>query len=577
MPGSSYQKELVRLRELAPRFSDAWPALAPMLAGPTTDPDAERLLEGVAFKIGLMRERLESDFPEIVHEYFQRLLPHYLLPFPAATIVSFSLDPSALESCVVPAGTRLSSIPLDGTSCVFSTTSTVEVHPLRLTDASLSREKVSETAVVLSLESVGMPLSQWRPGPLRIHVTGDYVPTTDLFLLLSRHVRSIVLTPARGGSPFFLPPDSLRPVGLEAEDSPLPYPPNAFPGFRLLREYFAFREKFPAFDLYGLDLWRDRGDGTGFLIRLELDHPPGAETRIGSEHFALFATPAVNIFPHEADPIVLDHRSSTHLLRPAAPNPAHYRIFSVDGVSGFFRRTGRERRYAPLDLFREVAPEQPVYHAVPVRSQVHAGYDLRLSVGMPLGGALPEEETLSIQLTCTNGVLPEGLRIGDVSELPPGLPDSLSVRNITPIRPGTFPPLEPDLPERLTRHLYLNCLTLGNGANLRSLLELYVFSGNRSRASSDADLKRIAGIEEVTVLASERWVNGVPMTGREVRVKVRRDHFAGPGDLYLFGCVLDRFMAECAEPNTFTVLIVQESIKGGGYQWPPRLGRKPLR
>jgi len=103
-----------------------------------------------------------------------------------------------------------------------------------------------------------------------------------------------------------------------------------------------------------------------------------------------------------------------------------------------------------------------------------------------------------------------------------------------------------------------------------------VFSGNRSGASVAANKKRVAGIEEVTALPCERWVRGMLLSGRDVRVKARKDHFGGPGDLYLFGCVLERFIAQCADPNTFTALTLEETLKGGGYQWAPRLGRQPL-
>ena len=59
-----YQEELQNLRELAVEFSKVHPALAPMLSGPSTDPDVERLLEGVAFLTGLLRGKLDDDFPE---------------------------------------------------------------------------------------------------------------------------------------------------------------------------------------------------------------------------------------------------------------------------------------------------------------------------------------------------------------------------------------------------------------------------------------------------------------------------------------------------------------------------------
>ena len=214
----------------------------------------------------------------------------------------------------------------------------------------------------------------------------------------------------------------------------------------------------------------------------------------------------------------------------------------------------------------------PVYHAVPRKSPVHAGFNVHLSVAFPRESPLPEEETLSIALPCSNGTLPEGLHVGDVSLLSSGFTDTVSVRNITPVTPGTYPPLEPDL----TTHLFLTTLSLASADTLRSLLELYVFSGNRSMASVAANKKRVAGIEEVTALPCERWVRGMLLGGREVRVKARKDHFGSPGNLYLFGCVLERFIAQCAEPNTFTVVTLEETLKGGGYQWAPRLGRQPL-
>jgi type VI secretion system protein ImpG len=576
MSGRHYHKELDRLRNLSSAFAEARPALAPMLVSPTTDPDAERLLEGTAFKIGLLREKLESDFPEVVNEMTQRLFPHYLRHVPAATIVAFTVKQPVTESCIIPAGTFIDSIPLDGTSCMFATAWDVEVHPLHLADVTVIRASVRETAVRLSLALSGLPLAQWRAERLRLLLTGEYVSAADLFLCLSRHLKRIVITPETGGTSFFLPPDCLQPAGFALEASLLPYPPNAFPGFRLLQEYFSFPEKFLSFELTGLDRWQDRGEGARFSISFELDGHALEATSVRRESFALFAVPAVNLFPHEADPIFLDHRATGYLVRPSGPDPVNYQVFSVDKVTGLTRSAGRERSYAPFDLFRPDRRDSAVYHTFPRKSPVHAGFDLHLSVAFPLGGPPPEEETLSIELTCSNGILPEGLHVGDISLLSSGAPDFVSVRNITPITPGTFPPLAPDLAERFTAHLFLPGLSLANADTLRSLLDLYVFSGNRSGASVAANRKRIAGIEDVTARPCDRWVRGMLLSGREVRVKVRRDHFGGAGDLYLFGCVLERFLAQCAEPNTFTQLTIDETLKGGVYQWPPRLGRNPL-
>lgn len=57
-----YQSELNNLRHLADEFAQRNPALAPLLgSGSASDPDVERLLEGVAFLTGMVRQRLDDE------------------------------------------------------------------------------------------------------------------------------------------------------------------------------------------------------------------------------------------------------------------------------------------------------------------------------------------------------------------------------------------------------------------------------------------------------------------------------------------------------------------------------------
>ena len=84
-----YQRELNALRELAKEFAVAHPALASRLSGTSPDPDVERILEGVAFLTGSVREKLDDDFPELAQTLTQLIYPHYLRPLPATTIMEF--------------------------------------------------------------------------------------------------------------------------------------------------------------------------------------------------------------------------------------------------------------------------------------------------------------------------------------------------------------------------------------------------------------------------------------------------------------------------------------------------------
>ena len=72
------------------------------------------------------------------------------------------------------------------------------------------------------------------------------------------------------------------------------------------------------------------------------------------------------------------------------------------------------------------------------------------------------------------------------------------------------------------------------------------------------------------------WLIALSCAGREIRLNLRQDNFAGVGDLFLFGSVLDHFLGLYASLNTYTQLTVKEALKGEVYQWPPRIGVHPL-
>jgi len=562
--------ELIRLKSLARDFAEAVPALAPFLGGAGKDPDVERMLDSAAFQNELLGCRLRSDFPEFVRTLADLVIPHYLRPFPATTIIEFRAGHAFGESFIIPAGTQLASTPVDGTACRFTTTRELEIHPLELGDLEVNQLSAKAARIQLPVTLLGLSLSAWNPASLGIFLAGDRASAAGLFRVLSMNVKRIDIVPFDGGSSVTLPPESLRPLGFEHRERLLPYPPHAFPGYRLLQEYFHAPEKFLFLELTGWERWEDRGDGTRFTINFELEGYAGQEQWPGRVSCRANAVPAVNLFSHAAVPVHIDHRAGRHLVRPCGPDPNHHRVFSIDRVTGFSHRTGRERSYAAFELFGSDVSSEPVYHASLEKSPSGSGHDAYLKVAFPEGVDFIAGETLSIELTCTNGTLPDSLRVGDIRIPGPGLPSNVSFSNITPVNPGAAPPLGPELLRRLASHLYLNHATLGNAEHLLALLRLYLPKGSSPEGPQAANLKRIKGIEDVRISRGESMKEGVPIRGSAIRLKARQDHFAGAGDLYLFGCVLDRFFAEYSALNCFTRLTVDELVHGESHQWPMR-------
>src|SRR5512145_1098778 len=128
-----YQDELTYLRDLGREFAREYPALAPLLGQSGGDPDVERLLEGVAFLTGRVRQKLDDEIPEIIHSTASLLFPHLLRPVPAASILEILPNRQSLrDRRVVAAGSEFATTPIDGTSCRFSSTTACEVLPWTL-------------------------------------------------------------------------------------------------------------------------------------------------------------------------------------------------------------------------------------------------------------------------------------------------------------------------------------------------------------------------------------------------------------------------------------------------------------
>ncbi len=577
-----FRTELNQLHELAAEFARVNPALAPLMDGSRTDPDAERILDAAAYNISMCRQILSGNFSELTHTLGHLILPHLLLPFPMTTIIGFTSRATAGQSFVVPAGTLIASPPVDGTRCQFATTADVEVHPLELTDATYLPASGHAGEIRLSLSLKGLPLSSWQPvKPLRMFLSGDYASATDLLMLFGRNVVRIILTAADGGS-VTVPTNCLTLAGFTAGEELLPCQSQAFPGYQWVQEFFSTPEKFLFIDLNIGEQCRQLGDGQRFTISFELGNLPAGAPRVECTSFTINAVMAINLFAHDAIPVSINHRAAHYPVTPEGGHPDHYQVYTIDRVTGYTRATGQERDYLPFEHFGSSGSSDPAYHVQTV--SLPGGPAVRISVAYPDEMPLPNRETLSITTTCTNRNLPGNLRVGDISEPLTALPGFVSARNITPINSGHSPSDGPELHRQLISHLCMNQLSLEHIEHLWTLLTLYVrLHGNGAAAA--ANLKRIAGITACNVSECEVLVEGVPMRGREIALKVRQDHFAGAGDMYLFGCTLDRFLNCQVSTNTCTRLTFNETTRGSAISWPIRLGgsgqsdlvRKPVK
>jgi type VI secretion system protein ImpG len=580
-----YEDELAFLRELGAEFSRANPAAAPYLAERAADPDVERLLEGFAFLTGKLRQKLDDELPELIQSVMQLLWPHYLRPVPPLTLLQFDAQPHMVrEPQLIPRGTEVDSVPVEGTPCRFRTCGDVRLLPLTLETAEAERPVGSAGHLRLQFRvSQGAKAEALDLGKLRLFLHGEPTTTYALFLQLTRRLKEIVVAPVGvSGRQLTLPPDSLKAGGFGEEDALIPYPPHAFPGYRLLQEYFALPQKFLFLDLEGLPRLGALGATDAFDVRFVFSRPPESPLRLGTEVIRLHCVPAVNLFEVDSDPIRVDHHKVEYLIRPSGINPAHAEVFSIDGVKGWVRGTVEPRAYPSFYSFRHgtenaAATGTVFYHSRIRPSVVGRGVDTYASfVTAEQKQAIPPTETVVMSLTCTNRHLPAALRIGDVSRATSSSPQFAQFRNIAPVSASIPPPLGGELHWRLISNLSLNYLSLASVEGLRTLLAVYNFPALQDRVAAREGELRLAGIQNVQASAEERLLRGSPVRGCRIEIEMKEDHFAGEGEMVLFAGVLHEFLSLYCTVNSFVHLVVRGVQHGETYEWNPRMGRLSL-
>jgi type VI secretion system protein ImpG len=582
-----YQEELIALRELGKEFAEGNPALAPFLGTPGRDPDVERLLEGFAFLAGRLRQKIDDELPEIIHSLFNLLWPNYLRQIPASTIIQYKPSGNISGVVHIPRGSIINSVPVKGVPCQFRTVFDTEVLPLSLTGQSFL-EKNGEASLTLKFASMGVPLDNIPLSKFCFFIKGEPAIAHTIYYSMiakTKEVRLVMQDAEKKSVVAAAVPakDSIRPVGFLENEGLYPYPANTFPGYRLLQEYFCFPEKFLFVEVGNLDrcfnrniLSKFQGE-TEFEIHFVMPELPESFESFRVENWQLYCTPAVNLFTIDSSPLTLDHKQTEYRIVPDPSYPYHYSTYSVDRIKTWGHNNRKYRSYVEFESFEHESLEKDfrAYYRRLIRpSHKDGAPETYLSfIQAPGEAELPQAETISIELTCTNRDLPRELGVGDVHVQTPATPSSVSFRNITPVIPPFNPPLEGDLLWRLLSNMSLNYIALTDIAALKAIISAYDFRSRFDRPRARILEKTLQGMVGISCKQTDRIHKGLPVRGMRTRLVLDQRSFSCEGDMYLFGSVLNEFFALYATVNSFHQLIVVEAKRGEEYIWPARLGK----
>jgi len=577
-----YEEELRYLKEEGARFARKYPQRAGYLnleSAKDRDPKVEALFEGFAFLCAGIRERIDDALPSLAAGLTDLVWPQLLHPIPALCIAEFKPRPGTLQGAyTLPRGTPLFTDPdpATGVNCRFATTREVRVNPISIAGAETAASADGKDVLTINFKlDKGIRPEALHLSPVRIFINDELPAALHIRKMLLRHAEEVILSDDAGRSKTLPPRDVFAEGGFGEEDGLFPEPQRAGRALGLIRDYFAFPERFMFIDLYGLDaLVRGGGSAASALsLQIRFDRKFSAKAPLSRETFKLHCAPAVNVFRRDAEPIFVDGRRREYDLVSDAGRPECFAIHSVTSVAGIDSATGLRRNY---ERYRKTGGGGQRFYSLRAEELSGDGLlynnDRRLKLSMngrqTEGGRLIRE-TLRIETWQTNGALArkaltEGAALRKAA---PDFPDYITFTNITKPNPPINPPGGDEYLWAFLSHLASAYTNFGDAESLKELLRAYDWGGR-------ADLRpEIEAIRSVSVTPSDLSVDKAVIRGAEMNIVV--DERAAPEDsLFLLGTVLARSLSCMASINTFLKLILTMPVSGKSYEWYCRSGER---
>lgn len=383
--------------------------------------------------------------------------------------------------------------------------------------------------------------------------------------------------------------------GLEPGQGLLPLAWNVFHGHNLLHEFFACPERFYFFTPTGLSagLQKVQGNVAEIVILLNRLPPDWLIHQTDAAQFSLFCTPVINLFPRTTTRIEVTHSVTEQHLVVDRTRPLDYEVFSVQEVEGLEAETTRKMIFRPLyhtrnndegnhgryfSLRREPRRSSENARRYGTRTP-YTGSEVFLSLVDQHEAPYPENlRHITVTAMVTNRDLPCLIpRNGrDDLTVDAAIPVA-GVGLIRPPRPPQPPLAEREMAWRLIRQLSFNYLPLADldhrtgGQALRDLLNLFIPAHDSPQSRQ---VRSLIGCK-TTPVTRRLPGSGLLVYGRGVSCELTVDEegFSGISP-YLFGLVLEHYIARHVSINTFSQMTLHSMQRGHVMTWPVRTGQR---
>jgi type VI secretion system protein ImpG len=462
------------------------------------------------------------------------------------------------------------------------------VRPMRLKDIHVEDTHDGMSALILKIQpDRNVNFESLDLDRLSLYLHGAYRLKYTLLLYLTSYTRSIEVREINDSKSEFQKIDHFvlglpgLSEGLEGEEddfSLIPYARQVFRGYRLLHEYLAYPERFFFIDVVGLNKFDASGQEYPFEVKFNFDHKLSTEFRPTSKDILINCVPIVNLFDRSTEEVSVTQRMPEYYIIPDIDRRKSKEIYAVKRVSGISENKLLQYTYTPVTSYDILDTTDAEYEFKRFYSTVYrpvAGDMAECAIRL-FGPSMEQDifpkETLSIEATLSNGLLPSKyLQVGSITE-PINFPEGIQGTNIT-IPSEVLP-----FPERknylwiLISHLTMSYTTLADTDTFKTILSLY----NWSQSQINPNKKKIQeGIVKVHT-PQTRYIHRARglIRGIEFKVDIDAQKFEnGEGDIHLFGLILRSFLSQYITINSFVILSFTDIETHKQYTWKPNLGK----
>lgn len=558
-----FDSEMRSLTEIGESFSKSYPEQAGLLnlnSVKDRDPYVERLLEGVAFLTGQIRQRIDDCIPEISGSVLEQLCGSLIRAYPSTSIVEYKLNAYAPKAVSLADQQVLKAVNTGPKKieCHYSTTNSVAIQPLIITSVTNYAGTSSATEIKISFtKSSNASWSEIDFSALELYLHADWPVSYALFQLLSDHSTKGVFQQDSVSGKIMVSFDANH---IDAKHNILPNDGREHAAFSILHDYFCARERFLFFSI-NCDRQRflnDNDNNIELIVSSNLPLP--VDTNLTSDNIHINCTPVVNLVSADAQAIRIDHSRSEFLLKTEINDGDCYQVYSVERLTSRDQVTGQNYEYNPI-------------YAMHYQDKGARSFSSRHSVSVAespvtyisVSSALPfNPEVLSTEIKLTNGQYPRRyMDVNSIAQTVSAIPKEIQVYNIVRPTKSFQVPSHHDFQWQLISLLTLQLSMIDSSEKLQRLLSLFDWSDQIENK------RKIQSIEKVSLEHFQRFNRGILFQGQELCLQLNEKYFSSESDCYLFASVLHAFFTALSDLNQVTQTKVTLIPSYKEWVWKP--------